>query len=95
MQLEGIESQRSSTRMALNLIENRFEGLVTRAADLNREGRAVPPRLQSEIDETRSELRKLRADLDRLDEREVNARERFSASLERYRELTSSNQESG
>lgn len=94
-QLAGIESQRASTRMALNLIENRFENLIGRAAELNREGRDIPERLQSELDDTRAELRSLRADLKRLDEREAEARERFSASLERYRELTSARDAGG
>jgi len=95
MQLAGIQSQRVSTRMALNLIENRFEGLVSRAAELNRKGREVSETLQNRIEETRAELRGLRADLVRLDERETEARERFSASIERYRELTSSHEEGG
>lgn len=95
MQLVGIESQRVSTRMALDLVESRFESLIGRAAKLNREGRTVSETLQSTIKETRAELRNLRADLKRLDEREAQARERFSASLERYRELTSPREEGG
>lgn len=95
MQLAGIESQRVSTRMALDLVESRFESLIGRAAKLNREGRTVSETLQSTIKETRAELRNLRADLKRLDEREAQARERFSASLERYRELTSPREEGG
>jgi chromosome segregation ATPase len=95
MQLAGIQSQRASTRMALDLVENRFESLVGRAAKLNRDGRAVPKQLQTSIEETREELRGLRDDLDRLDEREAAVRDRFSASLERYRELTAAPEEGG
>lgn len=95
MQLAGIQSQRVSTRLALGLIENRFEKLVGRAASINRDGKSVPKSLQDNIEQTRSELRGLRADLDRLDEREQAARDRFSASLERYRELTSARSENG
>lgn len=95
MQLAGIQSQRVSTRLALGLIEKRFETFIGRAAALNREGKAVPKSLQDDIDDTRAELRALRADLDRLDEREEAARDRFSASLERYRELTSPRTDSG
>lgn len=95
MQLAGLESQRASTRMALNLVENRFETLVGRAARLNREGRPVPDRLQTDIEETRAELRNLRGDLERLAERKQEAHDRFSANLERYRELTARREEGG
>ncbi|MEE4302572.1 MAG: DUF4124 domain-containing protein [Wenzhouxiangella sp.] len=95
MQLAGIESQRASTRMALDLVENRFESLVGRAAELNRQGRDVPDRLQTDIDETRAELRGLRGDLERLEEREQEARDRFAANLERYRDLTAPREEDG
>lgn len=95
MQLAGIQSQRVSTHMALSLIENRFENLVGRAARLNRDGQAVPDGLQNDIDETRTELRSLRSDLVRLDQREAEARERFSTRLERYRELSSPRSEGG
>lgn len=95
LQLAGIESQRSSTRKALDLVEKRFESLVGRAADLNREGQAVPDNLKTRIEETREELRGLRADLKRLDEREAEAREAYSSDLERFRELTSRGEESG
>jgi chromosome segregation ATPase len=95
MQLAGIESQRASTRMALDLVENRFESLVGRAAELNRQGRGVPDRLQTDIEETRAELRGLRGDLERLEEREQEARDRFAANLERYRDLTAPREEDG
>lgn len=95
MQLAGIESQRASTRMALDLVENKFENLVSRAASLNRDGRAVSEKLQTSIEETRQELRDLRADLQRLDEREAEPRDRYSANLERYRELTAPPEEGG
>lgn len=95
MQLAGLQSQRASTRQALKLVENRFETLVGRAARLDRDGRAIPDSLQDSIDETREELRNLRADLDRLDQREQAARDRFAADLERYRELTAPAEDSG
>jgi chromosome segregation ATPase len=95
MQLAGIQSQRDSTRKALELIENRFAGLIERAARLNRDGRTVPASLQQRIDETRSELRGMRADLDRLDEREQAVRDRFQTDLARYRELKSPSDQSG
>lgn len=95
LQLAGIESQRTSTRKALDLVEKRFESLVGQAARLNREGNAVPDQLQTRIEETRDELRGLRADLKRLDEREAEARERFSSDLERYRELISPRTQGG
>lgn len=95
MQLAGIESQRASTRMALDLVENRFESLVGRAAELNRQGRNVPDRLQTDIEETRAELRGLRGDLERLEEREQEARDRFAANLERYRDLTAPREKDG
>jgi hemerythrin-like domain-containing protein len=81
--------------MALDLVENRFESLVGRAAELNRQGRDVPDRLQTDIDETRAELRGLRGDLERLEEREQEARDRFAANLERYRDLTAPREEDG
>lgn len=95
VRLAGIESQRVSTRMALDLVENRFEGLVSRAARLNREGRTISENLQSRIEETRAELRDLRKDLNGLDEREAEIREHHSANLERYRELTAPREQSG
>lgn len=95
MQLEGLQSQRQSTRKALELIENRFAGLVGRAARLNRAGRAVPERLQSQINDTREELQDFRNDLDRLDQREASVREKFEADLARYRELKSPSEQGG
>lgn len=95
MQIAGINSQRASTLMALELVENRFETLVGRAAGHSREGRTVPEPLQQSISETRRELRRLRADLVRLDERETETRERYMADLARYRELTGRSGEDG
>lgn len=95
MQLAGLESQRASTRMALDLVENRFETLIGRAADLSREGRDVSQGLQADIEETRAELRGLRRDLERLEVRKQRARDRFSANLERYRELTAPREADG
>lgn len=95
MQIAGINSQRTSTRMALDLIETRFEKLVSRAARRDREGEGVPEQLSESIRETRRELRRLRADLERLDEREAKTRERFMADLQRYRELTGESRDSG
>lgn len=92
-QRAGIESQRVSTRMALDLVETRFEKLISRAAQRNRAGQIVPAQLQEQIDETRGELRALRGDLARLDEREAQARERTASRLKRYRQLTGSNPE--
>lgn len=90
MQLAGIESQRQSTRKAVELVEKRFENLVGRAARITREGGTVSESLDQSIEETRSELRRLRRELERLDQREENTRQRFMADLERYRELTDS-----
>ncbi|HSH27122.1 MAG TPA: DUF4124 domain-containing protein [Wenzhouxiangella sp.] len=88
MQMAGLESQRTSTHMALDLVENRFETLIGRAADLSRKGQDVPERLRADIEATRAELRGLRRDLGRLEVRKQRTRDRFAANLERYRELT-------
>lgn len=90
MQLAGIESQRTSTRTALGLMDRRFESLVARAAPYSRKGTAVPADLSEAVDETRAELRRLRGELERLELREAETREQFMADLERYRELTGS-----
>lgn len=95
LRLAGLNSQRSSTVMAVSLIENRFETLAGRAARLSADGRPVPETLQQSIQETRAELRRLRGDLTRIDEREADAHERFAADLARYRELTGRADDSG
>lgn len=90
MQLAGIESQRTSTRTALDLMKRRFETLVARAAPYHRKGTAIPADLSEAIDETRAEVHRLRGELERLERLEAETRERFMTDLERYRELTGS-----
>lgn len=90
MQLAGIESQRASTHTALGLMERRFETLVARAAPHHRQGASVPADLLGAVDETRAELRRLRSEVERLEQRKAETRQRFMTDLERYRELTGS-----
>jgi len=89
-QMTSINSQRTSIRMAVNLVESRFESLIGQAANHSRQGNPVPQPLQASISETRDELRRLRSDLDALNQREERTRERLLADLERYRALTGS-----
>lgn len=90
MQLAGIESQRASTETALELMERRFETLVARAAPYHRREATVPANLQEGVKETRAELHRLREEIERLEQRKAETRQRFMADLERYRELTGS-----
>lgn len=89
-EIASLNSQRTSINTAIHSLENRFESLVARAAEYSRDDRPVPASLEESIDETRNEIRRLRADLEALDEREQLARERSRAELERYRALTGS-----
>lgn len=94
MRMASINSQRTSIKTAIRLVESRFESLVNRAAQYTRDGQMVPDSLNESIDKARAELRRLRSDLEALDEREQNARETSLAELERYRELTDSSGDS-
>ncbi len=92
MQLITLNSQRSSLRALMNQVTARFEDFVGRAADLERQGRPVPEHLNESIAETRSELRSLRSQLARLDERHNATVDRFEEDLARYRHLVSGGQ---
>ena len=72
----------------------RFEGLVARAAELNRQSEDVPFQLQDSISETQNEVRRLRDALGELDERMDEVRARFDLDLERYRSLTQDSEQS-
>ncbi|QOC22695.1 DUF4124 domain-containing protein [Wenzhouxiangella sp. AB-CW3] len=88
VELVTINSQRASIRVAVDQIEHRFERLMARAAEHSDAGRSVPPHLEEEINQARDDLRRLRGDLDWVDEREAEIRERYRNDLERFRELT-------
>jgi len=88
MQVLSIDSQRKTIENSLQRSSSRFEGLVTRAAQLTRDGETVPVQLGENIEQARSEMRELRRGIEDLDQREAELRERFSAELERFRQLT-------
>lgn len=87
-QLNTLDTQRQSINQALSRVSARFESLITRAAQFSRDGESVPVPLSRSIEETRSESRRLRDSLDELARREAALRQRYTAEIERFRELT-------
>ena len=94
MELVALNSQRASIRVAIDQVEHRFEQLMAEAAEHSDEGRQVPARLQESIEETRAELRRMRADQSMLDDREETIRARYQSDIERCRELMGRGSES-
>ncbi|MEE4330391.1 MAG: DUF4124 domain-containing protein [Wenzhouxiangella sp.] len=87
-QLRTLDTQRQSINQALGRVSERFESLITRAAQFSREGESVPPPLSQSIEATRRESRRLRDSLDELARREATLRQRYTAEMERFRQLT-------
>lgn len=88
--LEAMNRQRQALETSHRLALQRFEDLVARAAELDRNSQPVPPSLQESIGESQDELRRLRAAMSDLDGRMSDIRESFERDLERYRALTQS-----
>lgn len=86
--LAGIRNEQSALKASLDLYENRYEKLASRAARESREGKGISRGLQNEISDARSRLRQLRADLEDANQRELTTRQRFDQRIKRYRELT-------
>lgn len=90
MRLGAMQQQRRALNTSHRHAVERFEDLVARAADLNRQGRAVPDALQTSIAESRAEIRRLRRAIEDMDARMIDVTEQFELELERYRALTQS-----
>ncbi len=88
LQVSSIDSQRTTIQTSLDLATQRFESLVRRAAQTVRDGGNVSPELTENIEDARGEIADLRANLTNLVQQEREIRERFTAELERYRQLT-------
>jgi len=65
----------------------RFESLVRRAAQLNRNDETVPAQLTSEIEQAREKIRELRRAIDEIEEQKASLTRKFEEQLERFREL--------
>lgn len=88
LRLEAMGQQRQALETSHRHAVQRFEDLVARAADLNRQSQAIPSSLQSSIQESRTEIHRLRQAMAEVDARMVKVSERFELELERYRTLT-------
>ncbi|AKS40553.1 DUF4124 domain-containing protein [Wenzhouxiangella marina] len=88
MTLRSLASQRETLQTSLDRTSQRFENLVSRAAQLTREGQSVPRQLSENIAQAQAEVRDLREAMAQLDEREQEQRERFDADLARFLQLT-------
>ncbi len=86
-QIATLDRRRSTLQAALEEQTRRFENLVSRAANLNREGQTVPAQLNQSIEEARNESRRLRSQLAELDEQELQTRARFAADLARFQAI--------
>ena len=89
-QVASLDSQRATMQTSLNLASERFESLVRRAAQIVREGGNVTPELTENIEDARAEIADLRANMANLVQQEREIRERFTAELQRYRQLSDS-----
>lgn len=86
--LEALLQQRRALETSHRHAVQRFEDLVSRAAEHNRQGETVPEQLQNAIAETQGEVRRLRDGMSEMDGRQTVLNERFEQDLERYRALT-------
>lgn len=90
LRLDAMGQQRRALETSHRLAVQRFEDLVARAAELNRQAQPIAPGLQVSINESRTEIRRLRRALDDVDARMVEVSERFELELDRFRTLTQS-----
>lgn len=88
LRLNALQTQSNALETSLNLSVQRFEDLVARAAELNRQSRPVPAGLEESITETQNEMRRLREAMAELEGRMDLVNEHFEAQLARYRLLT-------
>lgn len=88
MRLDAISQQRRALETSHRHAVQRFEDLVARAAELNRQAQPVPNHLEQSITDTQNEMRRLRAAMDDLDGRRDSITERFANDLERFRLLS-------
>lgn len=88
MRLDVMGQQRRALETSHRLAVQRFEDMVARAAELNRQAQPISPGLQASINESRTEIRRLRKALDDVDAHMVEVGERFDLEIERFRTLT-------
>ncbi|MGY6554767.1 MAG: DUF4124 domain-containing protein [Wenzhouxiangella sp.] len=88
LRLDALMQQRRALETSHRHSVQRFEDLVARAAELNRQSQNVPTHLQNSISETQNEVRRLRDAMSDMDERMTELHKRFEVDLERYRSLT-------
>lgn len=94
-ELEVIESERRSVTSSLSSAQGYFQELVARAAELERQGEPVPDELKGRIDSSRQSIRRLTAQLAKIDRRWAEVKQGFEQDLDRYRQLNSSGRSPG
>ncbi len=88
--IAGVNARRSEVQADLDQATQRFENLISQAAEESREGRSVSEQMRQNIQSVRDRMAQLREQLDELDDEEEGLRNHYAAELERFRELTGS-----
>lgn len=86
--LDAMRQQRRALETSQRHAVQRFEELVARAAELNRQSARVPDSLRDSIAETQNEVRRLRVAMQEMDARMNATSEQFELELQRWRALT-------
>lgn len=85
---ENVMAERASIESLLEQARLRFSGWVEQAAELEREGQAVPEHLIDRIGETRQAIQELNRRLDSIGQRLSDLDSQLAAEIARHRQLT-------
>ncbi|MEE4639749.1 MAG: DUF4124 domain-containing protein [Wenzhouxiangella sp.] len=86
--IESLQAQRDALQRSLELSSARFEDMVARASQRNRADEPLSPALEDAISDAQDEIRRLRTAIDEIDRRQLAVEAGFDAEIERFRELT-------
>ena len=86
-QLNMIDQNIQATESSLASQEKSLTAILTHAANLERNGKAVPPALQEQIESLRKNIEKQKAYVVRRQQDKIDAAQKSAADLAHYREL--------
>jgi len=86
-QLAMLDQNIHATELSLQSQEKSLAELLSHAADLDRNGKPVPPALQKQIDALRKNIGQQKDYISAKEQEKIDAGKKFEVELERYRRL--------
>ncbi|MEY3807904.1 MAG: hypothetical protein RI893_880 [Pseudomonadota bacterium] len=86
--MQALDTQRNVAQGNLKRVENQLETQQKKAAELERNGKKVPPFLLNDIKQTEAQIQEAYAEINRHIEKKNRAKAQFETDIERFKFLT-------